>query len=101
MEFIQKTDLETRLRRLVAEDGEADLTGDGSDDGTLAFLLQRFWDRGFIRKENLPNIFENAIANKYWKKKKRRRKFRCDRNLFLGLKGVSRLLSGSGYGSGN
>lgn len=69
-EIIQNTDLEDRLRRrLVAEDGDADLTEEGSDE-TLAFLLLRFWHRGFIREENLPNIFENAIAREISEKRK-------------------------------
>lgn len=70
MEIVQNTDLEDRLRlRLVDEDGDADLTEEGSDDETLAFLLLRFWHTGFIRQENLPNIFENAIATEKRKRK--------------------------------
>lgn len=64
MKFIQNTDLEDRLRRqVVAEEGEADLMGEGSDE-TLAFLLLRFWHSGFNRDENLPNTLEDAIARK-------------------------------------
>lgn len=62
--MIQKTNLEDRLRRqLVAEEGDADLMGEGSDE-TLAFLLLRFWHRDFNRDENLPNTLEDAIARK-------------------------------------